>query len=213
MTTAPYNPRTPLVDESIADSQPEFLQNFGQLFNAFNLNHVSLSDPTNPGNHNVIQLTELNQGRETFLNEVSIYSKKVSDQTDQIFMRYPNNGKEFQLTQYQIYSIPLITSGESPNIITLQESYFSFLPGGIIVYFGRVNPNSNPFNIVLNPAICTNITGVNVCPIGTSTNTNRLFQPNVNVTGNDKFFTDVILSGSFSFINPSNQYYVIFGNI
>ncbi len=127
MTTPEYDPRIPLPDETIADSQPEFLQNFGQLFNAFNLNHVSLTDPTNPGNHNVIQLTELNQGRETFLNEVSIYSKKVDNQTDQLFMRYPHNGKEFQLTQYQIYSIPLITSGTSPNIITIQESYFSFL--------------------------------------------------------------------------------------
>ena len=199
MTIPPYDPKVPLVDDTIADGQPSFLQNFSQLFTAFNLNHVSLTDPTNPGNHNVIQLVEQAQGDSTFSQEISIYSKKVVDQTDQLFMRYPNNGKEIQLTQYQIYPLPENFLGD----VLYQIPYFTFLPGGIIVYFGKIIPTATTFYISLSPTICTNIMGINLCPIGTSTLANPLYQSNVALQSNDgKFFNAVQIKNSTTITIP-----------
>ncbi len=202
MTTPPYDPRTPLPDEFIADSQPEFLQNFGQLFDAFNLNHISLNDATDPGNHEVIQLFEQERGRETFSQEISIYSKKVANQTDQLFMRYPSNGKEIQLSQYQIYAIQATAT---------QEAYFTFLPGGLLVYFGKaICIGKTEANISLNPSVCTNILGINLGGTGAQAPASNPPQPNVNVSGTPQAFTTIILKSDVPMIN---QYYLAFGNI
>jgi hypothetical protein len=206
MTIPPtYNTQIPVKDTTIADAQKLFQNNFETLFNAFRTDHVALDDAINAGNHNVIQLVELSKSETTQSQELAIYSKKVTDQTDQLFMRYQGNGKEFQITQYQIYSIPATAT---------QTSYFTFLPGGIIVYFGRVNPTKNDFPINLDPAICTNITGVNLCPIGTSTQAKPFFQstvaPVANTTG---IFTKLNIYSSYLFRTPPNQYYLIFGNV
>ncbi len=204
--TTPYNPQVPQTGDFIADSQPSFLNNFIDLFAAFNTNHISLTDPANPGNHNVIQLVEQAAGDSTFSQEVAIYSKKVVGQTDQLFLRYPNNGKEIQLTQFQIFEL---------NQTANQNSYFSFLPGGIVVYFGLVVPNSNEFTINLIPPICTNIMGVNLCPVGDAATQNFLFQSNVKTftTLNGKVSGMIITNSTSLFIPPPTQYYIIFGNI
>ncbi len=214
MTTPGYNPQVPLPSTTIPVGQDLFLNNFGKLYDAFSVNHIPLDDPTNPGNHNVIQLLEQTDKQSTRFQEIAIYSKKVADQTDQLFMRYQGNGKEFQLTQYQIYEIPDITSGTPPNAITLQKSFFTFLPGGIIVYFGRVNPTGDNFPINLDPAICGNIISINLSPIGTSTFANSLYQSNVNLVLDSKGkYNQVLLLSSFEVQTPPNQYYAIWGNI
>lgn len=206
MTIPPYNPSVPESDDTIADGQQAFLTNFSTLFSAFGTNHIALNDPTNPGNHNVIQLIEQTVGRSTESQEISIYSKDVSGQTDQLFMRYPLNGKEFQLNQYQIYDVDHI-----PN---QQAAYFTMLPGGIIVYFGYVVPTKDSFPIELNPVVCSNIMGVNLCPIGTSTVQKPLYQSNVaGLTLNNGKYSQVILNNSTTFSTPPPQYYIIYGNI
>lgn len=204
----PYNPQIPLADDTIADGQAAFLTNFSTIFSAFGINHVDLDDVTNPGNHNVVQLIEQPKGRATQSQEIVVYSKKVPNQTDQIFMRYPLDGKEFQLTQYQIYSLETTAT---------QVSYFTTLPGGIIVYFGRVNPTYDGFPINLNPAICRNIMGINLCVIGPqpppSLISDKLYQSNVKLVAINGVFTQVVLDNSVFFEIPPNQYYLIFGNI
>jgi hypothetical protein len=199
-----YNSQIPLVKTTIAEAQKLFLNNFSTLFNAFGMNHVALNDPTNPGNHNVVQLLEQTISESTQSHEISIYSKKVEGQTDQIFMRQQGNGKEFQLTQYQIYSlIPLELDG-----VIYQKRYFSFLPGGVIVYFGEIIPFGNPFYISLEPAVCSNISGINLCPIGGLES--GLVQSNVSITGVNGKATAIQLT---SVEANANQYYLAFGNI
>ncbi len=206
MTTPPYNPQIPVSDDTIADGQAAFLTNFSTIFSAFGINHVALNDATNPGNHSVIQLIEQDLPRSTQSQEVVVYSKKVADQTTQLFMRYPLNGKEFQLNQYQIYAVNHI-----PN---QQAAFFTILPGGIIVYFGFVIPTKDSFPIQLEPAICKNLMGINLCPIGTSTIANPLYQSNVAgfTLANGKC-TQLIINNSTTFSIPPPQYYLIFGNI
>ncbi len=198
MTTPPYNPLVPISDDFIADGQQAFLTNFSTIFSAFGTNHIPLDDATNPGNHDVIEFVEQDKGRSTESLEISIYSKKVDGQTDQLYMRYPLNGKEFQITNYQIYSIPQTVT---------QKAFFTFLPGGIIVYFGTAFSNGNTnFNINLNPPVRKNIMGVNLGGIDSIA-----AQPNVSLQAPvNGYYTTVILSSA----GPMpNQFYLIFANI
>lgn len=199
-----YNPEIPQREDFIADGQTGFLDNFTTLYDAFVKNHVALDDATNPGDHTNIQLVEQTQSPSTQSQEISIYSKKVDGQTDQLFMRYPSNGKEFQITNYQIYSIPATAT---------QEAYFSFLPGGIIVYFGTsFCAGTTTFNININPPVKQNIMGVNLGGIGTAQ-----VQPNVSLqTPVNGFYNNLILSSasnSTGSLPMVNQFYLIFGNI
>ncbi len=206
-TDVNYQPNIPQRNDTIAISQSNFLNNFGDLYDVFSRNHTALDNPLVPGDHEVVELVELdqNQSISTEFDEIAIYSKKVDGQTDQLFMRYPTNGKEFQLTNYQIYPID-----DTPT----QKSYFSFLPGGIVVYFGMVTPNADGFKINLNPAICSVIMGVNLCPIGASTSNNLMYPSWVNLVpaANGKIIQIILNNSSILGRVPPPQYYLIFGN-
>jgi hypothetical protein len=198
-----YNSQIPIVNTTIAEAQKLFLNNFSTLFDAFSVNHIALNDPTNPGNHNVVQLLEQELSESTQSQEISIYSKKVDGQTDQLFMRYQGNGKEFQLTEYQIYAIPVTTQ---------QEAYFTFLPGKLIVYFGRIfSFGTNEFNINIDPAPKTNLSGLNLCPVASAIGFN-VPQPNVRLQQpSNGFYTQFILNSS---PKPMlDNFYLFFGNL
>lgn len=213
MTLPGYDPKTPLTDDTIADGQPSFLTNFSTLFTAFAQNHVSLNAAANAGNHNVIELVETKPANvpSTEFDEIAVYVKKAAGSTDQIWMRYPLNGKEFQLTEYQIYALDPIKLGN----VTIQVPYFSFLPGGVIVYFGKVLattiPGSATFEISLEPAICRNLMGVNLCPIG-GVNAN-LPQSNVTLKPTPQNQVAAIILNTLAGSNIPDQYYLAFGNI
>lgn len=196
-TPQPYNTQIPVASTTIADAQKLFQNNFERLFEAFNTDHVSLSDTTNPGNHAVIRLVELPKEESTQSLEIAIYSKKVEGQTDQLFMRYQGNGKEFQLTEYQIYSIVPTDN---------QEAYFTFLPGKVIVYFGRVvGFGQKEVNININPP-ASNISGINLGGIVTVSQ-----QPNVVPVAN---IEGKISALKLTSINPiPDQFYLFFGNL
>lgn len=199
-----YNPNIPTVNNNIAESQEDFLGNFRTLFDAFGRNHIDLDDATNPGNHSIIELIEQSNPLSTDNQEVVIYSKDVPGQTTQLFMRYPRNGKEFQLSQYQIYELV-----ENPT----QTFYFTFLPGGIIVYFGFVNPNANPFTLQLIPALCKNIMGVNLCVINPQPDTRTAYPSNPAAIVSNGIATGMLLTNSLITVLPPPQFYLIFGNI
>lgn len=200
-----YNPAIPTAQNNIAESQGDFLINFETMFDAFLVNHIPLNDPTNPGNHDNIQLIEQKVPKGSRSDEIIIYSKKVAGQTDQLYMRYPSNGKEFQISEYQIYQI-------APT--STQSFYFTFLPGGIIVYFGGIIPNSNPFNLELNPAICSNIMGVNLGVAGVQTSIATAYPSNITgIEAVGGIAKALILANSTELNIPPPQYYIIFGNI
>lgn len=198
MTTPIYNAQVPLSTDTIDDGQIQLQTNFKSIFQSFGSNHIPLNDSTNPGNHSVIELVEQNREKSTDSQEISIYSKKVDGQTDQLFMRYPINGKEFQITNWQIYSIPQTGT---------QRSFFTFLPGGIIVYFGTAaSLGFTTFNISLNPPVTKNIMGINLGGVDIA-----MVQPNVSLQAPiNGIYTTVILS---SFVPMPNQFYLIFANI
>jgi len=157
-----YDPNTPSVKLNFADWQIQFIQNFTQLASAFSQNHVPLNDPTveNRGNHTYIQLPQQTTDAQTGSTEFSIFSKDLENQTDQIFFTYPGNTPVVQFTNYQIYSLK----------DTLQQiSFFTFLPGGLLIYFGIFVTFGNDKNtLFLNPPISRNIVSINLCHIGST---------------------------------------------
>ncbi len=155
-----YDPNTPTKQLPFSDWQIQFIQNFTQLSNAFSQNHVPLDDPTsaNRGNHTYVEMPQQSQDPQTGSTEFSIFSKDVDGQTDQVFATFPGNSPVLQFTNYQIYSV-LPTQR--------QTTYFTFLPGKLLVYFGTFITNGTggiQANIlVLNPPVSKNIVSVNLC--------------------------------------------------
>lgn len=151
-----YDPNAPGKDNSIGDWQEMFLENFSVLYNVFAKNHIALDAGSTAGNHSFVELAEQPKGIETGLDEVSLYSKKVEGQTDQVFLRYPNNGTEVQLTNYQIYSL----AQQQPG------TFFTMLPGKVLVNFGAFVATSDFKQIFLKPGISRNIITISICASG-----------------------------------------------
>lgn len=156
-----FNPEVPLPKHSLAKSQVDFLNNFSTLYTAFMQNHIALDATSGAGNHTIIQLLEqlADNQFQTDIGEISVYAKKALGQTDEIYLRYQGNQTEFQLTNYQIYSLG---SGSNPG----STQYFSFLPGRVLLYFGRLPVNFdaggvNPVVFKLTPAIAIKIISIN----------------------------------------------------
>jgi len=143
-----YNPDVPDAKDHFNSSQLDFLSNFQVLYDAFARNHVALDDLTNSGNHTYTEFPIQNGDFQTDQGEISIYSRSVENQGDQIFLKYQGNQKEFQLSCYQTYSLE-------------KDQYFTFLPGKVIMYFGIFSSNERFPTMVLNPPIAKKIISVN----------------------------------------------------
>jgi hypothetical protein len=200
----PYNPNVPLAKDLINVSQGDFLNNFGDLYKAFLVNHVALDAASNAGNHTVVELTEQTAPFQTDAGEISIYTRDAPGQTDQIFMQFQGNQTEFQYTNYQIYSI---------NATSTQTSYFTFLPGRILIYFGMMTPSSTTFKLLLNPQIAKNIISANFCPIGPASSITN-YPPNVVAeSGIPNIYTALICTSSFLIQNVPPCYYFVMANV
>ena len=192
-----YNPNTPISTESFAQWQENFSENFTQLDTAFSANHVPLEAASNAGNHNVIQLLEQASTRQTNVSEISVYTLDAPGQTDQLYMNI--QGQEFQFTNYQIYPL------------TQPNTYFTFLPGRLIVYFGLFSPigNGSSQNLYLLPTIAKNIVSANFTQAVPNVNVNgggvQGFSPITNVP--IKIVTGVIL------YTTTNTFYTIVCNV
>jgi hypothetical protein len=200
-----YNPDIPQRKDDLAKSQVDFLNNFSTLYNAFANNHVAL-DKANAGNHTIVQLLEQDKKAQfqTNIDQISIYVKKVKGQTDQIFLRYQGNQKEFQFSTYQIYSLPS----------TLPNQFFTFLPGNVIVYFGALEVilGTTPFSLGLTPQIAKNIITVNLCPLGPTPGSIPYVTLPTPVNNIIAFIELTLIPGSI-FGGPSNLFYIVMANI
>lgn len=162
-----YVPNTPaLTETTLADSQPQFLINFQELFRIFAINHEPLNSAI-AGDHSMVELVEQDHAIQTGTSEITIYSKDVPGQTDQVFIRYQGNGQEFQYTNYQIYAVTP-QNGQVP--------YFTFLPGGLILYFGTFT--TLPKDLLnLYPPVALNIITMDFCPTTTISNKPKVVIP------------------------------------
>lgn len=161
MTVNNYLPNTPTKQLPFAKWQIQFQQNFRKLAAAFSQNHVALDDATSAirGNHTVIEMPEVkNTVPQVSATEYALYAKIVPEQTSHAYLTFPSNTPVVQWTNYQIYEL------KTP------DTYFTFLPGGIIVYFGSFTPSKKPLSLTfnLNPPVAKNIISIQLCTKGTS---------------------------------------------
>ena len=195
-----YDPNTPINSQSFAAWQESFIENFTQLSDAFSANHVALDAASNNGNHTVIQLLEQASAQQTGISEITVYTKNVLNTAgektnqDQLFMRLPGNSTEFQFSCYQIYKL------------TQPNTFFTFLPGGLIVYFGLYLYNIAAKQQILNlfPAVAKNIMSVNFTStqqvIGSGISFSQILNPSGITTG-------------LRLATIYNQYYVVLANV
>lgn len=214
--TIQYDANVPLISDSIAESQIDFLNNFKVLYDAFSRNHVALDAALSAGNHTTIELPEQISQFQTDVGEISIYSKEVIHQTSQIILKYQGTSEEFQFTNYQLYSLKQTSK---------QTQFFTILPGKVIVYFGTIivsinkfDKKNNPIPATLNllPSISKNIITINLCQDGTA-NLNEGITPNVDLVPQTKegIYSTINLYNSFPSIPINNiKYnYIVLGNI
>lgn len=210
----PWNSNVPLPTDNIAKSQGDFLNNFQRLYESWSRDHVSLDAGASFGNHNVARIKEVKTGVNTSVSEIAMYTKRVDRQTDQLFIRNQGNGQEIQYTNWQINAVPPNTiPGPNDTTIIVQTRYFTFLPGGVIIYFGEVIPTFDRFPIFLNPPVCTNISSINLCVIGPQTS-NYPSNPSVTVNSDGKAVAVHITTGFDGTGTgiPPRQFYIITGD-
>jgi hypothetical protein len=200
-----YNSNVPeFPSDSLAKSQPDLIDNFKTLYDSFKVNHIPLDAVSNAGNHSILQLFQQESSPQTDISEISIYTKNIDGQTDQVFLRYQGNGQEIQLTNYQIYSIE-----DTPT----QTTFITFLPGKILLYFGTINLNAATGNLDLVPMISKNVVGMSFCPIGTL----NKFKPTVQILKDStrQFVKSLFLFTSYQSQNPIIPpcYYIVMANI
>ncbi len=215
--TGPYfNPDTPTVQLTFDDWQVQMQGNFDRMDQSFLTNHVPLEDPLKTGNHTIIQMPEQESDTkiQTNIGDLSIYTRLVDDQTDQVFIQHEGNFNEYQYTNYQIYQIKNIMDGK--NIV--QKTYFTTLPGKLMIIFGskllsKAKP-PKPASIILIPPVIKNIVSVNITLIGTfPLAPARSFEvtPISNVVDEQTYFTSVDVNFSLGGFNPF--YYLVMGNL
>jgi len=200
-----YNPIIPGPNDFLAVSQGDFLTNFEQLYDAFSRNHVALDAVSSSGNHTNIELLQQQQGPQTSVGEISLYSKSVVNPTqtiDNLFLRYQGGsaaGTEVQMTTYQLYN--------QQNIQLGQTGLFTYLPGGLILYFGIINFSiTNANTLYLNPFITKNLIAVNFCTLGTT----PLLSPWVSVLSEREGLITTLIGHDF--VAGIQYFYIVLGN-
>ena len=206
MTYDPYDPLVPqFPNDSLKTSQPEILNNFLTLYNIFMKNHVPLDASSGAGNHTIIQLPEQENSQQTDVSEISVYSKEIEGSTYQIFLRYQGNGQEFAYTCYQIYGLTPLTN---------QISYFTFLPGKILVYFGTFTKTIPQTELLtLFPPISKNIMSTSFCPQPTSNPLTNVKPRIALVQSPVGFVTGINVTAFFSGGVFPTYFYMILANI
>lgn len=194
--------------DQLSTTQPQLQLNMQKLFEAFARNHVSIND-ANAGNHTFLKLIEQMNPIQTNVSEISIYTKNVEGQTDQVFFRYQGNGQEFQFTNYQIY--------KPDQKSTSRSRFFTFLPGKIILYFGSFFNNKRIEKVSLAPPVSTKIMTVNLCPFRTTVpTTTSEYNSHLNsINKNKDGLIESLTFQGFASGSSTNRdsYYIILGNI
>lgn len=144
-----YNNSIPNANDFIIQSQGQLLNNFQDIFKAFNINHVPMNQE-NEGKHTLTTLERQGGAPATAADECALYNLLGTDAQSQLFYRPDSNGVQIQMS-YQT----VVTTG-------LQQR--SFMAGPFIFFFGRVdNLNVGLNTITLTPAVTTLLTAQAVC--------------------------------------------------
>ena len=196
-----YNPEIPLVTESPDTSSSPIQVNFSQFDTIFSnlvagiyYNHMKMNLSTQ-GKHGAVIFQKQTTDPTVNQDQVDIYAKDATSNTStepQLFARIP----VFLPTKFdttEATNTPMQLTFNSVN--TAGPVYHSFLPGGLIIYFGSVNDivpsivlTPQPTKILVALAFPNNVTTVGQpipYTVSTRINGNTSFNifSNLNFTG------------------------------
>lgn len=94
-----YTVNTPQPSQQINSTQTPIYNNFQDISQFINVNHVGFNTADTFGTHNVVDYYAQSADPTTGTNEIALYAKPTNDAGGQeLFYRYANNGQVVQLT-------------------------------------------------------------------------------------------------------------------
>lgn len=126
-----YNPSIPQPNDLLSDSQGDILQNFSAANTSFGINHYPFDNATvNNGKHKYVSLPPQVSSPATASNELALFTKTLSSGIALFLTRNNSTSFDVQLTTSSIQQPLSANNG------------MTFLPGGLLLQWGRFDPNS-----------------------------------------------------------------------
>jgi hypothetical protein len=138
-----WTPNIPRTGQSLGVTRDPVRNNFTVIRDIFNNNHYTF-DEANPGKHRFLQLPEQGAAPTTGPNEGGFYAKQDAATPNEtaLFVRGESNGFEYQLTK--AISTGTAVFGNNTNYIGDNWGGWTFLPGGLVMQYGRkINPGNS----------------------------------------------------------------------
>jgi len=139
--TLPYTPNVPQGTQQINQTQDPIEVNFQSISDFVEVNHVGFNQ-TLEGRHTFVSYIQQATDPSTSANEMALYSKVVSGDTNlmEMFYRYPSNGSVVQLTGLNNYSTGTGGgsfaghSGATGSIIdSWSNGFWQYMSNGVLV--------------------------------------------------------------------------------
>ncbi len=125
-----YDPNQPNPNDDLDVSQPKLLLNSQQLDIVFGVNHFKFSDLSgNAGKHTFVELVGVSVDPVAGSGENVLFSKSVAGKTQMFYRR--SSGGPIQLT--------------GPETPVIADNGYTFLPGGIMLQWGRIASTNNSY--------------------------------------------------------------------
>lgn len=148
-----FNPAIPQPGDLLSNSQGDLLANNAALDASFSVNHLPFSDASaNNGKHTFVELLQQSAKPTTAALEGTLYTKDDTTPTNRTQLFYIGDaggaGIEYQLTK--CIDAQIASFG---NKILTSAGHFSgwtFLPGGLIMFYGSVNTPGTTGSVAYN---------------------------------------------------------------
>ncbi len=135
-----YVPNVPLAGQQINNTQAPIEGNFQDIYDLLSINHVPFNTVNTFGRHNFVSYVNQSTDPLTSIGEMALYSKATtgSNQTSELFYRYPNNGSIVQLTGSTSTGGSTTSGGYFFSTSGSQlgdpgSGYWQYLSGGILI--------------------------------------------------------------------------------
>jgi len=147
-----YNPSIPNPTDFLSDSQGQIKTNFTAINAGLSINHYPLSpNTTDTGKHKFVEMVN-NAAPVGAANEGVIYTKTIgAPAASEMFYKPDATTDEYQVTRTFSAGIPLFgTNTNYPQVPARPNQFggWTFLPGGLLLQYGRVDsPTAGPFTV------------------------------------------------------------------
>lgn len=142
---------TPNTGDTLGSTKVPINTNFSLIQTTMKVDHNGMGE-TNFGKHNVIHLVKQSTEGQTTTTESAVYTKAIGN--GDLYARSPNHVDALPAGEYQLTTFSdgqISTFGNSPlDGVTFQNAGWTFLPGGLLLQYGRI-PGASADTTILFP--------------------------------------------------------------